>query len=123
MGYHVVDPDDVEPMPDRPSKARDIAGAVGLENVGLRLYEVAPGEDVPAGGLHYHDRQEEGFFVASGELRVETPDREYVVERGQFFLAEPENPHRAFVDPASTEDAVVVAVGAPSVDDAHPVDG
>ena len=119
MGYHVIDPSDVEPLSDRPSETRDVGGAAGLENVGLRRYVVAPGEDVPLSGLHYHDEQEEVFYVVSGELRVETPDREFVVEADQFFVAEPKSPHRAFNAADSTDDAVVVAVGAPSVMDGH----
>lgn len=119
MGYHVVDPANVEPTPGRPSETRDVGEALSMENLGLRRYDVAPGEDIPVSGLHYHDRQEEVFVVVEGELRVETPDREYLVEQGQLFVAEPESPHRAFNDAAATENAVVVAVGAPRVDDAH----
>jgi len=119
MGYHVVDPADLEPVPDRPSETRDVAEAIGLSNVSIRLYDVAPGEDVPLSGLHYHDEQEEAFYVVSGEIRVETPDREYVVSEGQFFVAEPKSPHRVFNASDATEDARIVAVGAPSVSDGH----
>ena len=123
MGYQVVDPADVEPMPDRPSETRDIAEAVGLSNMGLRIYDVAPGEDVPNSGLHYHDEQEEVFYVVSGELRVETPEREYVVPAGRFFVAEPGSPHRAHNAAGAGENARVVAVGAPSVSDGHVYEG
>jgi quercetin dioxygenase-like cupin family protein len=83
MGYHLIDPDDLDPVPDRPSEMR---------------------------------------YVVEGELRVETPDREYVVERDQFFVAEPESPHRAFVaDDAAS--AVVLGIGAPPVDDGHAYEG
>ena len=123
MEDHLVDPADVEPLPDRPSETRDVAEAVGLENMGLRRYVVAPGEDVPVSGLHYHDEQEEAFYVVTGELRVETPDREYAVGADQFFLAEPGSPHRAFNHAESDEVAVVLAVGAPSVHDGHRYEG
>ncbi|WP_436348534.1 cupin domain-containing protein [Natronorubrum sp. FCH18a] len=121
MGYHVVDPNSIDPIPDRPSEARSVSGEVGLKNLGMKLYTVAPGEDIPIGGLHYHDEQEEVFYVVNGEIRVETPDREYVVERNQFFVAEPESPHRAFNDDRRNEVALVLAVGAPSVQDGHVV--
>lgn len=119
MGYHVVDPADVEPTPDRPSTMYSISDVAELENLGLRYYDVAPGEDMPL-ALHYHEEQEEAFFVVSGELHVETPDQEYVVEQGQFFTVKPENPHRAFTDADADENATVVAIGAPAVDDAQP---
>ena len=119
MGYHVIDPAEIEPAPDRPSEMRYVSEAAGLERMGLRLYTVAPGEDIPLSGLHYHEKQEEAFFVVSGELRVETPEREYVVERGQFFIAEPESPHRAFNDADAEENAIVIGFGAPPISDGH----
>lgn len=93
--------------------------AAGLENMGLRWYRVKPGEDIPITGMHYHDTQEEAFYVVEGELRVETPDREYQVGTGVFFIAEPESPHRAYNSPDATEDAIVVAMGAPAMNDGH----
>lgn len=119
MGYHVIDPDDVEPAPDRPSEMRYVSEAAGMSEMGLRLYRVAPGEEIPLSGLHYHDRQEEAFYVVDGRLAVETPEEEYAVDRGQFFVAEPESPHRAFNPASSEETAVVVGVGAPAVSDGH----
>lgn len=119
MGYHVIDPDDIEPAPDRPSEMRYVSEAAGMENLGLRLYRVEPGEEIPLSGLHYHDRQEEAFYVLGGELRVETPDREYVVNEGEVFVAEPESPHRAFNDSSASEVAVVLGLGAPPVSDGH----
>lgn len=117
MGYHVVDPDDIAPEPDRPSEMRYISEAADMENMGLRVYDVTPGEQIPLSGLHYHDEQEEVFYVLEGELSVETPDRTYPVEDGQFFIAEPESPHRAYND--SDADTKVVGIGAPSVNDGH----
>ncbi|MFB6105915.1 MAG: cupin domain-containing protein [Halobacteriaceae archaeon] len=118
MPYHVVDPADIDPMTDRSADARSISEAAGLETLGLRVYEAAPGEQIPL-VYHYHDEQEEAFYVLEGDLHVETPEGEYVVAPGEVFVAHPESPHRAH-NPASSDGTVrVVAVGAPSVDDAH----
>jgi len=119
MPYHVVDPSELDPMPDRPSDARSISDAVGLQNLGLRRYDIAPGEDMPVSGLHYHDEQEEVFYVVSGTLHVETPDQEYVVPADHFFVAEPGSPQRAFVHADADGNALVVAMGAPAGFDAH----
>lgn len=119
MGYHVIDPDTLKPEPDRPSEMRYISEAANMENMGLRVYDVAPGEDIPLSGIHYHDEQEEVFYLVEGELRVETPDEEYSITAGQFFVAEPESPHRAYNDPASNSDAKVIGMGAPAVSDGH----
>ena len=119
MGYHVVDPDEVELMRDSPSETYSISDAIGLENMGLRVYTVDPGEDIPYAGLHYHDEQEEVFFVVLGELRVETPEQMFQIPQGQFFVAEPESPHRAFNSADAEDSAQVIAVGAPSIRDGH----
>ena len=122
MEYHVIDPDEVEPTPDRPSEMRYISEAAGMNEMGLRLYRVDPGEDIPLSGLHYHEQQEEAFYVVAGNLRVETPDKEYLVERGQFFIVKPGSPHRAFNHRASEDTAVVIGMGAPPGHDAHAYD-
>ncbi len=121
MGYHVIDPDDLDPLPDRPSSARSITDAAGLDNVGIRRYDAEPGEQLPL-AYHVHGEQEEVFYVLEGTLHVETPEREFVVGRGEAFVADPGSPHRAH-NPAGADAPVsVLAVGAPAVDDAEPYD-
>lgn len=123
MAYHVIDPDDIEPTPDRPSEMRYISEAAGMENMGLRVYFVNPGERIPLTGMHYHDTQEEVFYVEEGELHVETPDDEFVVPAGQFFIAEPTQPHRAYVPENVQGVTKVIGIGAPAADDGHHYDG
>ncbi|AUX10783.1 cupin 2 conserved barrel domain protein [Halalkaliarchaeum desulfuricum] len=118
MEYHVVDPDVVDPEPDRPSEKRSISDAAELDQVGVHVYGVAPGEQVPY-VYHYHDEQEEILYVLEGTLSVETPEETFEVEAGQAFVVEPESPHRAY-NPAGADAPVrLLAVGAPAVDDAH----
>jgi mannose-6-phosphate isomerase-like protein (cupin superfamily) len=125
MGYHLVDPDDLDQWDDRPTDVRSLSVAAGYDyqdsKLGARVYELAPGEQ---SGLayHSHDEQVELFFVLEGTLHVETPEKEYVVETGQALFVDPGSPQRAF-NPDDAEASVrVLAVGAPSVDDAHPYD-
>ena len=118
MSYHVVDPEEVDHLEGRSATARSISAAADLENLGIKVYDAAPGEQVPL-AYHYHDVQEEAFHVTEGTLHVETPDGEFVVDSGQFFLVDPGFPHRAF-NPADADGPVrVVAVGAPATDDVH----
>ena len=115
MGYHVIGADEVGPTPDRPCVQRAVGAAAGLEHVALHRYEVEPGEQVPL-AYHYHDEQEEAFYVLSGELHVETPDRTYVVGADDLFVVEPGSPQRAF-NPEDADGRVdVLALGAPPVD-------
>ena len=117
MGYHHVVPADLDPAPDRPSTKRSISDACDLGRFAAHVYEVAPGEEIPL-AYHYHDEQEELFYVAEGTLHVETPDREYVVAAGEAFVCEPESPQFAFV-PEDGEATTTLVVGAPTVDDVH----
>jgi len=119
MGYHVVDPAELDPEPDRPSEMKYVSEAAGMDNLGLRTYRVEPGEEIPLSGLHYHDEQEEVFYVIEGTLSVETLEDLYSVEAGQFFVAEPGSAHRAHNADDATEDVRVVGMGAPPVSDGH----
>ncbi|SFS89354.1 cupin domain-containing protein [Halostagnicola kamekurae] len=122
MAYQIVDPDGVEPLTDRPVDARSLSDAAGLENVALRVYTAAPGQQLPL-SYHYHDEQEEVFYVLEGTLHVETPEEEFAVESGTAFVAEPGSPHRAFNPESAASDLEVLALGAPAVDDAHSYEG
>ncbi|AUV83700.1 cupin domain-containing protein [Salinigranum rubrum] len=122
MGYRVVDPTEVEPVPDRPCELRRISEAAGLSQVAVNRFSADPGEQLPL-AYHYHDEQEELFYVAEGTLAVETPDETYDVPEGSFFAVEPKSPQRAY-NPADADGRVtVVAIGAPAVSgDAHAYD-
>lgn len=125
MGYHLVDPDDLGQWDDRPTDVRSLSAAAGYEyqnsNLGMRVYELAPGEQ---SGLsyHYHDEQVEAFYVLEGTLHVETPEEEYAIETDQAFFVGPGSPQRAYVPDDADAAVRVLAIGAPSVDDAHPYD-
>ena len=122
MGYHHVVTDELEQLDDRPVDVRSISDSAGLDYdgapLGLRVYEVEPGEQPPL-VYHYHEEQTEVFYVIEGTLHVETPEETFTVGADEAFVAEPESPHRAY-NPSDAEETVrVLAVGAPSVDDAH----
>jgi uncharacterized cupin superfamily protein len=122
MHYRVVETEDVEAEPDRPCTLRRLSERAGLEEMAINRFEADPGEQLPL-AYHYHDEQEEAFFVVEGTLHVETPDGEYTVPAGSLFGVEPGSPQRAF-NPADADDRVVaIAIGAPAVSgDAHAYD-
>lgn len=125
MGYHLIDPDELDQWDDRPTDVRSLSVAAGYDyqdsKLGLRVYTLAPGEQ-PGLRYHYHDEQVEVFYVLEGTLHVETPDEEFVVEADQALFVDPGSPQRAF-NPASADTATrILAIGAPSVDDAHAYD-
>jgi mannose-6-phosphate isomerase-like protein (cupin superfamily) len=125
MGYHLIDPDDLDQWDDRPTDVRSLSVAAGYDyqnsKLGLRVYELAPGEQ---SGLSYHthDEQVEAFYVLDGTLHVETPDETYVVKSDHVLFIDPGSPQRAFNPETAETDTRILAIGAPSVDDAHPYD-
>ncbi|MCT9094726.1 cupin domain-containing protein [Haloarchaeobius sp. HME9146] len=122
MGYHVIDVDDLDVTPDRPSVQRSLSDAAGLSKVAVNVYEADPGEQLPL-AYHYHDEQEEVFYVLSGTLHVETPDGDLTAGPDEAVVITPDSPQRAY-NPAAASDMVrVLAIGAPAVDDdAHAYD-
>ncbi|WP_247002358.1 cupin domain-containing protein [Halosolutus gelatinilyticus] len=119
MGYRLIDPDEIEPAPDRPSECRKLAGAAGLESMAINRFRAEPGEDLPL-AYHYHDTQQEAFYVLSGTLAVETPAETYEVPAERLFVVDPEHPQRAYNPEDAGEAVTVLAIGAPpAADDAH----
>lgn len=118
MGYHVLDPAELADTPDRSCVRRAISDAADLEAVAVNRYTADPGEQLPL-AYHYHDDQEELFYVLSGTLHVETPDNERIVAADEVFVAEPASPHRAY-NPTDADGPVrALAIGAPPVVDVH----
>ena len=114
MDYSVVDPDELESLDNRPCELRRVSASAGLETVAINRFRAEPGEQLPL-VYHYHEQQEEAFFVHSGTLHVETPDGEFEVPTGSVFAARPEAPHRAYVPEDATEPVEVIAIGSPPV--------
>lgn len=119
MGYHAITVDELSATPDRPCERRAISAAAELESANINRYDVAPGEQIPL-AYHYHDEQEELFYVLSGTLSVETPEGEYTIDADEVFIAEPDSPHRAYNPDEAEETVRVLAIGAPPLDDVHP---
>jgi len=116
MGYRIVDPDDVEVPDGRPCEYRSLTEAGGLDEMAMNLFRAEPGEQVPL-AYHYHEQQEEAFFVLSGTLYVETPEQTYEVPEGHLFTVDPESPQRAHNPEDAGKRVELLAVGAPPAPD------
>ena len=115
MGYRAVDADSVPPEPDRPCECRKLSESGGLTEMAINRFRAAPGEQIPL-AYHYHETQQEAFYVLNGTLSVETPDETYEVTEDDLFVVDPESPQRAH-NPADADGPVtVLAVGAPPAD-------
>ncbi|TYL40035.1 cupin domain-containing protein [Natronococcus pandeyae] len=123
MEYEVVHTDEV-PLTDLSEideippdlQIRAIDDFLPSEHIQLKLWYFEPGEEIQ---YHAHAEQEELYFVLEGEFSLKlgrSGEEEYVeAEPGTFWMARPEvgHGHRNVGD----EEGVILAIGAPSVDD------
>ena len=114
MGYRTLDTGAVEPSDDRPCTLRRLAEPAGLERLALNRFRAEPGEMLPL-AYHYHDEQEEAFYVLSGTLHVETPEETHEIGENGLFAVDPGSPQRAFNPETATAAVEVLAIGAPPV--------
>jgi uncharacterized cupin superfamily protein len=106
---HVADAD---PIPNRPARAvTDVAGAVDASKLGIRYYELDPGDSVGR-TYHKHDDQEELFYVESGTVTFDTTDGPVPVESGEVVRFAPGEYQRGTND--GDEPATVLGLGAPA---------
>lgn len=112
--YDVYEPDraDAREFPidvDDPEQI-DVGRETNLEKMNARLWFFEPGEKV---SLHYHDVQEELYYVVSGTGQIlvgEDPERVEIPEGGMIKPA-PETPRQLRND--TDETVVWLIVGAP----------
>lgn len=119
MGYHRLDPTELESTPDFSCDRRAVSEAADLTALAAAVYTVEPGERL-ARTYHYHERREELFYVLAGTLTVRTPGSTFEVPTGEVFVAEPDSPLLPHVPESATEPARVLGVGAPAADPGLP---
>ena len=85
---------------------RKIRSALGVTAFGVNAIVYPPGAD---GILHYHDEQDELYFVHRGRARFEVGDEVREVEAGGLVHVESKTPRR--ISNAGEEELVLLIVG------------
>jgi mannose-6-phosphate isomerase-like protein (cupin superfamily) len=85
---------------------RKVRRALGVTAFGVNIIVMPPRYE---GFLHYHDRQDELYFVHRGTARVDVGGEERVLGPGGLFHAESTTPRR--VSNAGDDDLVLLVVG------------
>lgn len=85
---------------------RKVRQGLGVTAFGVNAIVMPPGHD---GFFHYHDRQDELYFVHAGTARVEVDGENRLVGPGGLFHVESTTPRR--VSNAGEDDLVVLVVG------------
>jgi mannose-6-phosphate isomerase-like protein (cupin superfamily) len=85
---------------------RKIRAALGVTAFGINGIVMPPGHD---GFLHFHDTQDELYFVHRGRVEVEVEGEKHVVGEGGLFHVESTTPRK--VSNPFDADAVLLAIG------------
>ena len=85
---------------------RKVRQALGVEAFGVNAIVYPPRYEGPE---HYHDTQDELYFVHSGKVRVEVEGESRDLEAGGLFHCEATTPRK--VSNPFDEDAVIFVVG------------
>ena len=114
--HHAID--DFATNPDKPGRRWELSPQLGIHAYNFNIAVLERGDALSQNGYHYHENQQEFFYVVDGRCQVE-------VEDGAFRLREDEVArfdegivhlvHNPFEEPAK-----LVAVGSPP-DGRYPV--
>lgn len=86
---------------------RKIRKPLGVTAFGVNAIVMPPSYE---GFFHYHDTQDELYFVHAGEARVEVDGEERVLGAGGVFHVESTTPRRVS-NASETEDLVMLVIG------------
>ncbi|HXH87666.1 MAG TPA: cupin domain-containing protein [Gaiellaceae bacterium] len=86
---------------------RKVRGPLGITAFGVNGLVYPPGHD---GFFHFHDQQDELYFVHSGTARIEVDGEEKTLGPGGLFHVESTTPRK--ISNAGDTDLVLLVVGA-----------
>ena len=86
---------------------RKIRKALGVTAFGVNATIYPPGYE---GFFHYHDTQDELYFVHTGQARVVVEDEDRIVGPGGLFHVDSTTPRRVS-NASETDDLVILVVG------------
>ena len=86
---------------------RKVRAALGVTAFGVNAIVYPPGFE---GFLHFHDTQDELYFVHAGEARAEVDGEERILGPGGLLHVEADTP-RKLSNASETEDLVLLVVG------------
>ena len=103
MGYSFSSIDELGEGPG----FRKVRRAMGVTAFGVNAIVYPPGQE---GFLHYHEHQDELYFVHSGQALFEVDGEQRVLGPGGLCHVEATTP-RKISNPSDTDDLVLLAVG------------
>lgn len=134
MGYELIDIDDLDPLPDRSADGYEISdhyvpfregeddlapASRGPQRLGFRVYFVDPGDELGSGRMHYHEEQEELFYVVDGTGHMLVGEDQDLVEIPEGGMIRPETTTPRQLRNESDDEVTWLAIGAPPVVEAQ----
>lgn len=102
---------ELTPTPEKPAERFEITEALGLAGYNFNVAVLDAGERLPQSGLHYHEGQEEFFYVIAGRCRVELADGSVDLASDEMIVIRPGTAqmiHNPFA-----EECKLIAIGYP----------
>ncbi|MFB6299703.1 MAG: cupin domain-containing protein [Halobacteriales archaeon] len=106
--YHL---DELETNPEKPTKRWELSPQLDLTGYNFNVAIIDPDERLSQNAYHYHENQEEFFYIIEGRCRAETEDGSFDLSADDvvvFRTAVPHLLHNPFDEPCK-----LVAVGSP----------
>jgi len=110
-GYERLALEDVDPEPGRPSRRWPISSELGLEDYNLNVARLDPGARLSTNAYHYHEDQEEFYYVLEGSVRVETEDGGFDLGPDEMAVFRPGVNH--LLHNRSDAPVKLIAIGSP----------
>ncbi len=110
----------VERNPEKPGKRWEISPELGIETFNLNVAVLDPEERLSQNQFHYHENQQELFFVVEGRCRVETREESFEMGIDEAVVFEKGEAGAHVVYNPFEEPCKLVAIGWPP-DGRYPV--
>ncbi|MFB6149999.1 MAG: cupin domain-containing protein [Halobacteriales archaeon] len=110
---------ELETNPEKPTQRWEISPQLELSGYNFNVAIIEPGERLSQNAYHYHENQEEFFYIIEGRCRAEVADGAFDLESDEvavFRQGVPHLLHNPFETPCK-----LVAVGSPP-DGRYPVE-
>lgn len=85
-GYERAALSDIEANPEKPSQRWEISPQLGIQGYNFNVAVLEPSERLSQTAFHYHENQEEFFYVIDGECRVEAENESFDLSRDEMVV-------------------------------------
>ena len=119
-GYSHASLSDLETNPEKPGSRWELSPALGIEDFNVNVAVLEPGERLSQSHYHYHEDQQEFFYVATGACRAEVPDGSVELSTDDVIVFDAGEPGAHVLYNPTEEPCKLVAIGWPP-EGRHPV--